>query len=54
MDELEAKLNQIADNLLVQITLVERFERRTEERFSEHEGRMNRIETALETWLAGT
>jgi hypothetical protein len=28
MNELEAKLNQIVDNLLVQTGLVERFERR--------------------------
>jgi chromosome segregation ATPase len=53
MDELEAKLNQIADNLLVQTTLVERFERRTEERFAEHEQRMDRVETALENLANG-
>ena len=53
MDELEAKLNQIADNLLVQTRLVERFERRTEERFAEHEERMHRIETALESLSSG-
>ncbi len=53
MDELEAKLNQIADNLLVQTKLVERFERRTEERFGEHEERMDRIETALESLANG-
>ncbi len=53
MNQLEAKLNQIADNLLVQTGLVERFERRTEERFAEHEGRMDRIETALESLANG-
>jgi len=53
MNELEAKLSQIADNLLVQTGLVERFERRTEERFAEHEGRMDRIETALENLANG-
>ncbi len=53
MNELEAKLNQIADNLLVQTRLVERFERRTEDRFAEHEARMDRIETALENLASG-
>ena len=54
MNELEAKLSQIADNLLVQTTLVERFERRTEDRFAEHEARMDRIETALESLVDGS
>src|SRR5215471_19264978 len=54
MNELEAKLNQIADSLLVQTRLVERFERRTEERFAEHEARMGRIETALESLANGS
>lgn len=53
MNDLEAKLNQIADNLLVQTSLVERFERRSEDRFAEHEARMNRIETALENLANG-
>jgi hypothetical protein len=53
MNELEAKLNQIADNLLVQTRLVERFERRTEDRFAEHGGRMDRIEAALENLTNG-
>ena len=53
MNELEAKLNQIADGLLVQTRLVERFERRTEERLAEHEDRMDRIETALEKLASG-
>jgi seryl-tRNA synthetase len=53
MNELEAKLNQIADNLLVQTRLVERFERRTEDRLAEHEERMDRIETALENLAHG-
>ena len=48
MNELETKLNQIADSLLVQSRLVDRFERRTEERFAVHEDRMDRIEAALE------
>jgi t-SNARE complex subunit (syntaxin) len=48
MNELEAKLNQIADSLLVQSRLVDRFERRTEERFASHEDRLDRIEAALE------
>jgi hypothetical protein len=53
MEELEAKLNQIADNLLVQTRLIERFERRKEERFAEQEERMHRIETALESLAGG-
>jgi hypothetical protein len=53
MNDLEAKLNQIADNLLVQTRLVERFERRTEDRFAEHEARMDRIESALENLASG-
>lgn len=53
MDGLEEKLSQIADNLLVQTKLVERFERRTEVRFAEHEERMDRIETALENLANG-
>lgn len=53
MNDLETKLAQIADNLLVQTKLVERFERRTEERFVEHEARMDRIETALENLANG-
>jgi hypothetical protein len=53
VNELEAKLNQIADNLLVQTSLVERFERRTEDRFAEHEGRMDRIEVVLEKLATG-
>jgi chromosome segregation ATPase len=53
MNELEAKLNQIADNLLVQTSLVERFERRTQDRFAEHEGRMDRIELVLESLANG-
>ena len=40
MDELEAKLNHIADSLLVQSQLVDRFERRTEERLANHEDRL--------------
>jgi uncharacterized protein YhaN len=48
MNELETKLNQIADSLLVQSQLVDRFERRTEERFANHEDRLDRIEAALE------
>lgn len=48
MNELEAKLNQIADSLLVQSRLVDRFERRTEERFANHDERLDRIEAALE------
>jgi len=48
MNELETKLNQIADGLLVQSQLVDRFERRTEERLANHEDRLDRIETALE------
>jgi phage shock protein A len=48
MNELETKLNQIADSLLVQTRLVDRFERRTEERFANHEDRLDRIEAALE------
>jgi len=52
LDELEAKLSQIADNLLVQTKLVERFERRTE-RFAQHEERMDRIETVLENSANG-
>jgi chromosome segregation ATPase len=54
MNELEAKLNQIADNLLVQTRLVERFERRTEDGLAEHERRMDRIETALESLANGS
>lgn len=54
MGELEAKLNQIADNLLVQTRLVERFERRTEERLGDHEDRMDRIETAMENLANGS
>jgi len=53
MNELELKLNQIADNLLVQTRLVERFERRAEERFAEHQVRMDRVETALESLASG-
>jgi hypothetical protein len=53
MNELEVKLNQIADNLLVQTRLVERFERRTEARFAEHEDRMDRIEAVLENLANG-
>src|SRR5215471_13668740 len=48
MNELETKLNQIADSLLVQSRLVDRFERRTEERLANHEERLDRIEAALE------
>ena len=48
MNEFETKLNQIADSLLVQSRLVDRFERRTEERFANHEDRLDRIEAALE------
>lgn len=48
MNELETKLNQIADSLVVQSRLVDRFERRTEERFANHEDRLDRIEAALE------
>jgi len=48
MNELETKLNQIADSLLVQSRLVDRFERRTEGRFANHEDRLDRIEAALE------
>jgi exonuclease VII small subunit len=54
VNDLEAKLNKIADNLLVQTSLVERFERRTEDRFAEHEARMDRIETALESLANGS
>jgi hypothetical protein len=46
MNELEAKRNQFADNLLVQTSLAQRFERRAEDRFVEHEPRIDRIETA--------
>jgi len=53
MNELEAKLNQIADHLLVQTELVERFEQRTEGRFDEHEERMNDIETAVQNLANG-
>jgi hypothetical protein len=53
LDELEAKLSQIADNLLVQTKFVERFERRTEEPFAQHEERMDRIETVLENSANG-
>jgi t-SNARE complex subunit (syntaxin) len=53
MDGLEAKLNQIADSLLVQSQLVDRFERRTEERFANHEDRLDRIEAALEKLTDG-
>jgi hypothetical protein len=53
MNELEAKPNQIADNLLVQTRLVECFERHTEGRFAEHEERMDRIETVLESLANG-
>jgi ABC-type transporter Mla subunit MlaD len=48
MNELQTKLNQIADSLLVQSRLVDRFEGRTEERFAAHEDRLDRIEAALE------
>ncbi len=51
MNELETKLNQIADSLLVQSRLVDRFERRTEERFANHEDRLDRIEAALEKFM---
>ena len=49
----ETKLDQIADSLLVKSWLVERFERRTEERFSNHEDRLDRIEAALEKLTDG-
>jgi hypothetical protein len=53
MNELEAKLNQIADSLLVQSQLVDRFERRTEERLPNHEGRLDRVEAVLEKLTDG-
>ena len=53
MNELETKLNQIADSLLVQTRLVDRFERRTEERFADHEDRLDRIEAVLEKLIDG-
>ena len=53
MNDLETKLKQIADNLLVQTELVERFERRTEERLNGHDERMDRIELALESLASG-
>ncbi len=53
MDELEAKLNHIADSLLVQSQLVDRFERRTEERLANHEDRLDRVEAVLEKLTDG-
>jgi hypothetical protein len=53
MNELEAKLNQIADSLLVQSRLVDRFERRTEERLANHEDRLDRVEAVLEKLTDG-
>jgi uncharacterized membrane protein YheB (UPF0754 family) len=53
MNELETKLNQIADSLLVQTRLVDRFERRTEERFAHHEDRLDRIGAVLEKLIDG-
>ena len=53
MNELEAKLNQIADSLLVQSRLVDRFERRTEERLANHEDRLDRVGAVLEKLTDG-
>jgi hypothetical protein len=53
MNELEAKLNQIADSLLVQTQLVDRFERHTEERLANHEDRLDRVGAVLEKLTDG-
>jgi len=47
MNELDAKLKEIAENLRVQAELVERFERRTDKSFAQHEERMQRVEDSL-------